>query len=191
MSHINRVSFDLETLGLTTDAVILQIGAAFIDPFGTMQTFLHTASVDSQPSRAINQHTVAWWEKQSPEVKAQVLDPANAPDAPSLELALTQLSAWLLSVGRGAEIEVYGNGAAFDLGMLNHAFASYGLATPWHYRKERDQRTLEALAAMAGCDLRWQADERDGHHHNALSDAIYQARRIFRLHNELQAKFTS
>lgn len=191
MMHVNRFSFDLETLGVTTDAVIVQIGAAFLDAQGTLHTFLHTCSVASQPERRVNQDTVAWWDRQAPEVRAQVLDPANADDAPSLQEALVELSAWMMGHARNAEVEVYGNGASFDLGMLNHAYASYGLATPWHYRKERDQRTLEALAAMAGCDLRWQADERDGHHHNALSDAIYQARRIHRLHNELQSKFTS
>lgn len=183
--HINLLGTDLETYGLTTDAIILQIAVAFVDRNGEIHSFSTPCSLDSQPNRREDKETVAWWNKQKQEVRDQVITPALHPDCPSLRDALIALTGWICSEAKGAPLWPWGNGASFDIGMLNHAYAQEGLKPPWNYRHERDQRTLEALAAIAGIDLRWQADERTGSHHEAESDAIYQARRIHRIWNEI------
>lgn len=188
--HLNLLSIDLETYGLTADAIILQIACAFIDDEGNEKLFHTPVSIKDQQNkgRIATLATLDWWAKQKPEVKEAVLTPAEAADAPTLREALVALTTWLNTAGKGFKLHPFGNGASFDLAMLNHAYASEGLSPPWHFRMERDQRTLEALAQAGGLDLRYDADKRDGNHHDASSDALYQARRIRRLWDELTLK---
>lgn len=188
--HLNLLSIDLETYGLTADAVILQIACSFIDDEGNEKLFHTPVSIDDQveAGRVITPSTLDWWKKQRPEVRDAVIGPAEAADAPTLREALVALTTWLNREGKGFPLHPFGNGASFDLAMLNHAYASQALSAPWHFRMERDQRTLEALAQAAGLDLRYDADKRDGNHHDASSDALYQARRIRRLWDELTLK---
>ena len=180
---IAHVSIDLETMGLSADSVILAIGAAFVHPeTNEVHSFVTPVQMASQ-SRKIDPGTQDWWEKQSAEAKAAVLDPAASPDSPHLDEALARLNAWFAGIPgeHGLKPQPWGNGAAFDLGMLNHAYAQCGMKAPWFYRIERDQRTLEFIVASLGGDVSHNGANREGIHHEACADAVYQARRIYKM----------
>jgi hypothetical protein len=53
--------------------------------------------------------------------------------------------------------------------MLEHAFETVGIDAPWEFYEERDFRTVKELPFAANV-------ARDGVEHDALDDAVYQAR---------------
>ena len=77
--------------------------------------------------------------------------------------------------------------ATFDFPILMHAYRNTAIKPVLQYRSLRDLRTLELVA---GDRIKW--DEREGVHHNASDDALYQAihagKMLKYLQNELATK---
>lgn len=172
-----HVSIDLETLGTSPASVILAIGAvAICEESEQTARFYAVCSVGSQQDRKIDQSTLTWWEQQSAEAR-KVLDDANDPAiAEPLEHVLNALSAWIGQLGETHQVFVIGNGANFDVAILEHAYKNISPFVPWAYWNVRDLRTLKDLATRLGvADAVNTAIPRVGTRHNALDDAAYQA----------------
>lgn len=73
-------------------------------------------------------------------------------------------------------VEVWANPPQFDLIILRHLFDECGVKCPWHYRVERDFRTLKGHAHQLNID--YQPAYANIDKHDALSDAIAQARAV-------------
>lgn len=162
--NTNHIMIDLETLSTRMDAAILSIGAVRFGPDGvTQDAFYRAITIDSNTAagRHISGGTLAWWMGQSEEARAVFTDPA----AVSMATALVDLRIWL---GEGAI--VWGNGANFDISILESAYAGFGYVTPWKYGNVRCMRTIRRIAG---------ADEvpkpENSCAHNALADAVWQA----------------
>lgn len=170
MSDIH-VSLDLETLSTRPDAVILSIGAAaMVD--GELTTFVTFCGIP-QDDRHVEPATIDWWMKQG-DLWHQTQDRAAL--APSLESGLNNLQTWLTSLGTDDDrIFVWGNGANFDLAILEHAYKSLDRQPPWAYWATRDLRTLKHLAEEKGI---FKKPERVGTHHDAVDDAVFQLQMI-------------
>lgn len=178
---------DLETLALTQDAAIVQIGAvAFelraggaIDVAGGLDILVDP----NAPRRRHCSHTVGWWHSQDPALYEKVV--ARQADRVRLGVALARLHDWLdrINAEHGL-MGVWAGPAAFDLGVLRHAYEQLGRAIPWNYRIERDDRTVRALSrygllAPRPFDaLAEQPALPPRVEHDALNDAIYQARAL-------------
>ncbi|RMG25955.1 MAG: 3'-5' exoribonuclease [Methanobacteriota archaeon] len=161
---------DLETLSVKPNAAIISIGAVQFDPFsiGAIgDTFYSPVSVKScvKAGLDISKSTVDWWEKQSNEAKI-VLSEASKPDAPELYDVLLAFSKWYREHGF---VALWGQGSDFDNVILRSAYDALGLSAPWKYTENRCYRTIRSLAPDV-------AIEREGIYHNALDDAIYQAK---------------
>lgn len=169
-----QVALDLETLGTSPDSVILAIGAvAVCEATGERRKFysICNAGFNAQPRRGVSPSTLNWWQAQN-EAAREVLDLASKPDAPMLPTVLEQLTHWIGELGLTHDVYVWGNGASFDVAMLEHAYKQISDFVPWDFRKTRDMRTLYDIT------LRLQLDidvPRVGVHHNALADAEFQA----------------
>lgn len=167
-----QVALDLETLGTSPDSIILSIGAvAVCETTGERRKFYSPCSIESQDNRTVSQSTLRWWEKQSDEAR-KALDDARAPDCTTLQQALTQLTNWIGELGQTHDVYVWGNGATFDISMLEHAYKQISDFVPWDFRKTRDMRTLYDITLRLGMDINV---PRAGVHHNALDDAEFQA----------------
>lgn len=155
---------DLETLGTTPDCFILSIGAAEFDiESGEIGETFHQ-KIDpnsSQPGRVIDPGTVAWWDKQSEEARADVMSGEMI-----LTDVLSNFAKFVKSVRPGT---VWGNGSTFDISILENA---YEYKAPWRFFAVSDCRTVEMLANPRVTRAQF---KREGTHHNALDDAIYQA----------------
>ncbi len=118
--------------------------------------------------------TVLWWMTQTEEAR----DAWMTEQAEELRRALLGLTEFMVQAqGDGVnfkKIEPWGNGASFDLSILRRAYELCDLVCPWHYRKERDVRTLVNLALRAGVDVRRGQVNRRGPAHHALGDCDYQ-----------------
>ncbi len=166
----DHFSIDLETLGTRYNAPVISIGVVQFDPdTGKLgATFYREIDIDSAiKAGKISGSTLAWWMQQSEKAR-RVFGPDNKV---SLATALDGLSTWLR--GMAMAPKVWGNGASFDITILEHAYENgcVGLREAWHYTNVRDMRTLVEAAQLDKGD--WPKDV--GTHHNALDDAKYQA----------------
>ena len=170
------VMIDIETLGTKPGAVILSIGAVMFGPAGLGATFYAPVSLTSctDVGLSIDASTVAWWMRQSDAARAAAFAPGAAP----VTEVLIRFAAWLN--GRGAE-HPWCHGATFDVPLLCAAYEACHLVVPWWYASVRDTRTLYDLAGL-------KVDRSEGTHHNALDDAIAQAKTAVQAMRVLRAR---
>lgn len=162
---MNNVMIDLETLSTRMDAAILSIGAVRFDSDKIGEKFYTAVTVDSNTERGrhVSGATLAWWMGQSADARAVFTDA----QAIHISAALCVLSSFL-----GPEAIVWGNGANFDISILQHAFEQQGMSVPWKYNNVRCLRTIRNLDGAKECV---QVPENTCAH-NALADAEWQAR---------------
>lgn len=164
--HAVEIMVDLETMGTDPYSPIIAIGAVRFEagPMHAMPPFYQAIKLGSCLKHGLRMQasTVLWWMKQSREAQAVLEDP----EAVDLPVALDAFTAWLGS----RPDNLWGNSAAFDLGLLKDAYKACGMEVPWAFYREKCYRTLKGLPGMEGFKL-----QRVGTHHNALDDAISQA----------------
>lgn len=181
------VMVDLETLGTTADSAILSIGAVRFNIHGDSvphegpDTFYAEVSIDSniKRGRRIDGSTLAWWMQQD-QAARRVFTNKFKPD---LTAALEVFVDWFAAAGRAAETRLWSNGADFDIPMLNHALKTVDMTPPWKFFNHRCLRTLRDLP---GVDMIERPAPTVAH--NALSDAVAQARYTQMLWAALRAK---
>lgn len=169
---MSAIMIDLETMDNRPTAAIASIGAVWFEPSGSWigRTFnMHVDLVDCQRhGLTIGADTVLWWLYQSEEAIASLRNGQDC--AAPLVTALDAFDAFV-DFDDPEFGEVWCNGASFDFPILANAFRAAGGKAPWKFWQERDLRTLKGLSP----DLRI---ERSGTHHNALDDALHQARLV-------------
>ena len=166
---------DLETLGTTSDSVILSIGAVRFDENGIDDNaFYCSVSIDSNlaAGRKISEDTLIWWMNQSKEAQKVFNEPKIV-----LSEALYALRDFM---PQDNDCLVWSNGADFDIPMLTHAFKQMDIEVPWKFYNVRCYRTMKALAPHVKVP-------RLGVHHDALADAVYQASHLVAIHQQLRA----
>lgn len=157
---------DLETLGNGSNAMIVAIGACSLLAPADGPTF-YTVVDPVFSDGDIDPSTVKWWMGQSDEARKALLVQDSVP----LKIALDNLKQFfdhaLVSLDKRC---IWGNGATFDNVILANAYRRNGIAAPWKFWNDRCYRTLKNLHP----DIALPA--RTGTHHNALDDAITQAK---------------
>jgi hypothetical protein len=159
------VSIDIETLSTRNDAACIAIGAVIFDQTHIVNQFETYLWPTLTPGHR-DPKTIDWWMKQNNLVREKVWGGLTTPVS-----ACESLSRFLLP--HKIE-EVWANGPQFDCVILRHLFQETGVKVPWHYREERDLRTLMALARKWGIQY---AHAYEGiTPHDPLSDALHQAK---------------
>jgi len=177
---------DLETMSTASNAAIVAIGAVKFDPdTGELgQMFYRNVSLESCIAAGLDVEagTVMWWLLRSEEARRVLLE-----DALPLREALKQFNDFLYSIDRDAarlgervDIAVWGKGSDFDNVILANAYKALRYPLPWKYRNNRCVRTILALVPSA-----YDGVESEETKHNALDDAIYQARCVSKAWQEL------
>lgn len=165
---MNHVMIDLETLGTAFDAPVLAIGAVYFDPdTGALGDRFYGAIDVADACRygRPSGDTIRWWMGQGDEAR----EAAVAGKHPAV-LVFEKFDEFM--VKHGPDAHPWGNGASFDISILDFAFPKIlDKPVPWKFWNVRDCRTIKALASKVPP---FQA-ERQGTHHQALDDAIYQA----------------
>lgn len=172
MSKLINVMIDIETAGTEVGSPILQIGATVFgvptDHPNFSARFLGGASLESNEDHGLHAQveTLEWWSKQDPELKAKVF----GSQVPITQL-LEEFYLWCKSLG--APVVVWGNGATFDIVLLEEAFAATKVPVPWNFRNVRCYRTLTNILPLPADELATVAPNTQKH--DALADAVYQA----------------
>ena len=123
--------------------------------------------------------TVYWWMQQSKEAQEALLE-----DKKSLKTALLEFTHWAVTHGKG-NFEMWSH-STFDAVVLSSASRACGEGLPWRYNQTRDIRTLNALVPKDLNKSIWENLGRDGTHHNALDDAIFQTRYVTAQYNAIK-----
>lgn len=165
---------DLETLGTLPDAPVISIGASFFDIEAKAlgPTFYVVLDIDSQleKGRVPSGPTIKWWVSQSSAAK-KVFQETSHPTKEGLKAFCDW---YLLNCGADKAF-VWGNGAPFDISMLENLLRHYDLDIPWGHRNIMDLRTFRRFNKN-GTPVK-----NNGVEHNALDDAIAQAEYVLGL----------
>jgi hypothetical protein len=167
---------DLESLGTNNDCVFVSIGACLFDPFTNEidhgNTFYERIDWDSsfKEGRTFNVPTMKWWLQQSDAARNEICKEGNP-----LSVVLKQFENWLPE-----DPIVWGNGSTFDISILNHA---YNNCPKWKFWNIRDVRTVLDIAKGL-----YRKPKIEGTAHNALDDALYQAKYVCDIYKLLRSK---
>lgn len=158
------IMLDLETLSSAPDAAIVSIGACTFNAPERERFYIVVDAESAQRAGGrIDAATCCWWMQQSDAARSVF----NAIEVVPLYHALDQFGEWLEPWR--AHLRLWGNGSDFDNVILRGAYERLGRKAPWSHRQNRCYRTLKNLRPEIGI-------EPHGVHHNALDDALAQAR---------------
>jgi exodeoxyribonuclease VIII len=163
-----HVMIDLETMSTESNAAICSIGAVkFTDEGEVIDTFYCTVDVADCKKHGlhIDPNTVQWWSKQSKEALKMLRK-----DTKPLVDALTDFSKWYGST----QYPTWGCGSDFDNVIIENAYKAAGMKRPWSAWKNRCYRTIREV-------IKIEEAERTGTYHNALDDAMHQARHLMKI----------
>ena len=175
---LNHVMIDLETLGTKMDCKIASIGAVIFDPrYGIVsdETFYACLDHAKQTERVTYQDCIdEFWAKQPAKVREQL----NGTEL--LDDVLDDLAFFLPK-----DCKVWGNGPTFDISKLESAYDYYEQEVPWKFWNIRCCRTILDMyeSKRGGFNKKVGGDA-----HNALSDAIHQAKYVTMMWSKLLGK---
>jgi len=170
MNEYPEIMIDLETLGVGNDAHILSIGACSL--WDTDDCFYRELRLENQ-DRNVDISTVQWWMGQSEEARA--IFKTRDKDVP-MHQALLDFYQWVRIKGNTHKTKVWSHGATFDVPMITNALTQHGLSVPWQYWNCRDTRTLIDVIKQINNNDPMKPKRDTLIHHNALDDAIFQAK---------------
>lgn len=164
-----HIMIDLETWGTGPKAIPVSIGACRFNPMGgDIEDCFHVA-IDPASAKAagleISSDTLLWWLSKDRDAAREAWLAHKRVD---LYSALTGFEDWLASDEYNL---VWGNGATFDNVILRSAFEAIQIPCPWKFWQDACYRTLKGLAPAIKI-------EHAGTHHDALDDAVDQAKHM-------------
>lgn len=159
---------DWETLGLKPDAMVLSVGVVIFNADNISDQYY--ANIDCSflaDKFSIDQSTVDWWNKRENHIAKMALND-NARNVKDVASDIVQLFAM-------HEVQyLWGNGASFDIPILDHVLETCGLQNPIRFYNYRCHRTLKSLYPIVGLIPQPKTK------HHALEDAIYQVKQCQR-----------
>lgn len=187
--RFGHVMIDLETLGLSANAAIVEIAAVEFNPYtGEVgECFDRTIERDDWNihGRVIDGDTLAWWFSQGKEtIEASFMDQKKV--CVSLYSAIGQLI-WFIgdcsssifhgvSSNRQNELDregpsIWCNGLSFDIPKLDEEYRHFGRSrkAPWNHWQLNDVRTITNLRPEIKESI-----EFEGVKHNPVDDCLHQ-----------------
>lgn len=178
---MQHIMIDLETMGTAVNAPVLAIGAVFFNPeSGELGERFYRAIDIADACRygRPSGDTIRFWMKQSDAARQAVIA-----GTASAEEVFKSFREFVQS--GGSDVRPWGNGAGFDISILEHAFGRVlDRPAPWKFWNPLDCRTIKELA-VGVTEFK---GERAGTHHQALDDAIYQAQWVSHYWQALRGK---
>lgn len=163
-----HLMLDFETLGTKPNTAVLSLGAVIFTSTQIIDKRYWVFDVNYQLKnhRTVDISTIAWWMNQGEKAKA-VFGEAQTRGV-KLPKFVEDFHLWL----KGRDVIVWGNGATFDVSIIESILTQASIPFPWKYPSVRCYRTLKQT------NEKFKEVERKGVHHNALDDALFQAENI-------------
>lgn len=169
---MHHVMIDLETLSTSPEAAVIAIGLVLFDE----SQIIAKTEILIRPTLAIgdrDEKTVDWWYSQDKAVFDKMMSGTSTPwgaVAKFIETWETWCNAYSL------DLDLWANPPSFDIVILRFLFHKVGQPFPVHFSKERDFRTMKALALQQ--DIDFSEPYKTITAHDAVSDAIAQAKAL-------------
>lgn len=160
-----HLMIDFETLAQTPDSAVLSLGAVLFNSEKIIEEREWAFSLEEQmrAKLSVNPETIIWWLKQG--AAAQAVFDKCATHGVSMKTFLPEFHEWL----RQKDVRIWGNGASFDVSIVEHLLNRGQVKIPWKFWNIRCYRTLKSLFDIE------RTVSRLGTKHNALEDAKFQA----------------
>lgn len=175
-----HLMIDIETLGTKSNSVILSIAAVNFDLETGTSASIFNRRIDIQScldfGLELDSKTLQWWLNKVP---SRICVDAFAGTTP-LANALVDFFAYCKNL-RQDNLEVWGNSARFDLGLIENAATKACMLLPWQYYNERDVRTLVSFAP----NIKKETDF-IGEKHNPVHDCLHQIKYCSKIYNLLK-----
>lgn len=164
---------DLETVDTKITAGIVSIAAVEFDLKRGKTGHHYYAGVgldNAKLSGTYSKSTLSWWKGLGEEVNKQL----KPRDPIPLHDALIGLSDFIQNTIGIDQVNVWGNGSVFDIGILNYHYGRLGIVEPWKFWNIKDVRTLCNLGNIHKRDIEFVGDE-----HNPTDDCLHQIRMCY------------
>jgi len=166
-----HLMIDLETMGTAVNSPVLAIGAVYFEPSTGALGDRFYAAIDPEDAfryGRVSGGTVKWWMKQPDAAREAVMKGTK-----TAAEAFGAFEVFCHKHGGADHVQPWGNGAAFDISILDYAFVRIlERAAPWQFWNVRDCRTIKEIASGLAFVPK---TARTGTHHQALDDAVFQA----------------
>lgn len=166
----DRVMMDIETLSSKPNAVVTAIGLAYFNKTEVTGTAVWYLDYSKDPGH-IESRTVRWWLEQAEDIRTLNLR-GEAPSGDQVAFVYDALK------GR----QVWGNGPQFDCCIMRDWFTRFGSPCPWHFRDERDCRTMFAIGRALNVTTPPKSNA-----HDARADAVWQAEYVLAIERAIYA----
>lgn len=174
------VMLDFETLGTDHDAVLCSAGLVRFnietgEILATAHCFADLRSALSH-NRIVDPETLLWWLSQATEAQVALAEGMRNHGMPWTGF-LSHIREFIGdSREEDGNLRLWSNGATFDVSLLEYALKQENLRAPWKYSAARDMRTLVDIAKPFEHSV-----VLEGTKHDALADAVYQAKVVSQL----------
>lgn len=178
MNQFYDVMIDTETAGLPPSGALMSIGACFFDMHTetigpTFQRTIHLATA-TRDGGVIDASTFLFWLGQGEKARNSVRFGGQ-----DIRVVLTDFADWIAQTCRHEDVRPWANSPSFDLTILSTAYQRADIKRPWHFTNERDFRTARNLYSKVIYDPKEKGEDA----HEALADAVFQARHLFAIKN--------
>ena len=161
------VMLDLETMGRKSNSALVSIGAVEFNLISgkTGREFYKVIDLQSclDVGLKVEASTIYFWLQQSQQARDAICKDKKLP----LATALHMFDRWLHDCIK--DVGIWGNGARFDIGILEDAYSACSMENPWYFRSEKDVRTLVSFAPQIKANYPF-----TGIHHNPIDDCKHQ-----------------
>ncbi len=164
---MNNVMLDLETMGVSNNALIVSIGACFFNPLNDSIGKTFYTNINMQSAIDIgckfDANTIKWWMHQTNEARIALFK--HTIDICDV---LHSFNSFInLNCDNISTINIWSH-VTFDHVILEETYRKAKIKPAFHYTSARDIRTLTHFVGYI------KTGERIGIHHNALDDCLYQ-----------------
>jgi len=175
------VMLDLETMGKKSNSALVSIGAVEFNLITgeTGREFYKVIDLQSclDVGLKVEASTIYFWLQQSQAARDAICKDKKLP----ITTVLHMFGAWMQDCV--AEVGIWGNGARFDIGLLEDAYSACKLENPWYFRSEKDVRTLVSFAPQVKANLPFEGIE-----HNPIDDCKHQIKYCNAIWKKLNTK---
>jgi len=178
-SEYKDIMLDLETFGTGQNALVVSIGAVLFDRSTATLGPGFYANLNLQQmidaGFRIDASTLEFWLKQGDAARDKLF--TNPLDVFTTLMGFAQFVTDDNEGGVCRETRVWGNGSRFDNALLGNVYQRLGLVEPWGFFNDRCYRTFKNENDPEKRLL----PNNVGTAHNALDDAIFQARHLMNI----------
>lgn len=175
------VMLDLETMGRGSNSAIVSIGAVEfnMETGETGREFYQVIDLQSCFDVGLKAEapTIYFWLQQNQAAR----DAICVEEKYQLPHTLLLFNSWMQDCVE--KINIWGNGARFDIGILEDAYQACGIENPWYFRSERDVRTLVAFAPEIKATMPF-----EGIYHHPIDDCKHQIKYCSAIWKKLNKK---